>query len=165
MTDYKAVFRTLELSDVEGSHIQPTPRWDLKKVYVFTKDIPTNQLRADLEERVGVKPTISDDYAIQSILYVFQTELPEKTPAELRDGVAQMGLDTNAVFIRGATNPSMSERAEEKAGKLLYGALQELFTKYGNRIHWRFKEAKGSLDTCAVLVQYDKELAMLEYRS
>jgi hypothetical protein len=164
-TDYKAEFRKLDLRDVESDHIQPTPRWDLQKVYVFTKDIPTDQLRTDLEERVGIRPDISTAYAIQSMLYVLPTDMPEGMPAEIRDAVAGDGLDTNAVFIRGATNPFCAGGAKERAGKLLHDALQELQGKYDGRVGWRFGEAKDLLDTSAVLVAHDQDLAKMEYLS
>lgn len=163
MTNYKTVFRKLDLRGVVGDHIQPTPRWDLHKVYVSTKDIPTEQLRKDLEKRVGVQPRISSVYAIQCILYVFQTEMPEQMPREIRDIATQEGLDTNAVFIRGATNPYVFAGARREAGELLYGALQKLEKKYKGRICWRFKEAEELLNTSAVLRRQDPELVVLEY--
>lgn len=167
--DYKKVFRTLKLEDVEGNHIQPTPRWDLQKVYVFTKDIPTDQLRNDLEKRVGgVQPPLSSVYAIQSILYVFPTEMPDRMPTEIKELISQEGFDTNAVFIRGATNPYIVASASREAGNLLYGALEKLGEKYNKkttRISWRFKEAETLMNTAAVLAKHDPELVVLEYLS
>lgn len=165
MTDYLTEFRKLNLSDVTSDHIQPTPRWDLNKAFVFLEGISVDQLRKDLEEIVRINPKISKVYAIQGILYVLPSKLPEEAAREIRDEIERVSANVAAVFIRGATNPFIASGAKTEAGKLLHEAFKQLQKKYDDKIGWSFGEAKEHLNTAKALVEFNKELAKLEYMS
>lgn len=175
MTDYKTKFR-MRVSGLEQCsfrddretsprpHILPNPRYDLHRVYVYTKDVPIERVRSDLEEKVGLPDAMAQAYAINCMLYVLPVDIPDDMPEELRVPLKENGFDLSAVFIRGATNEYVKAKTIEVAGELLEKALKELREEYGNfNIGWSFREAHNLLDPCDILLRYDEGLAELEY--
>ncbi|HIJ98795.1 TPA: hypothetical protein H1005_02535, partial [archaeon] len=133
--------------------------------FVFIKgELTIDKLRADLEKLIGLYPKIPEALAIHCLLYVLPTDLPEKMPANIKGPVNEGGYTTCAVFIRGATNLYVSVSAVKEAGDKLLEAFNRLKQKYGeDNVAWRFAEAKTLLNTRQLLMQYDKELARIEF--
>jgi len=167
MEDYKAALRAIIAGRVESDHINPTPRCDLGEVFVFVGDILIDQLRAELEEEIGIKPRIDSVYAIDSIMYVLpyvpSEEVLKKLDPMLRRAILTPGMLSAAVFIRGAANPFTSSAARNAGGRLLNKALDKLRERHGDNIAWRFRDARDALSAREVLGQHDEGLLRMEF--
>ncbi|GEM_PF-4314466 len=169
MTNYKTLFEQAHTTPLSTKlqdqtyPISPFPRTDLFMLYIRTRNIPTTQLRSQLENHID-NPFHLDHQAHRAIMYVFPAEITDQFPKAQQ--LQEQHWQQHALFIRGATNIHLKQVAQDKIRTLLIDALDEIAaqTIYKHNISWRADLAHKLLDPHDFLQQHDQELAKLEYQ-